>query len=74
MYDIAAAERELGYRPVTTYEDSLAATVEWLVEQLHGKEWTDAFPKMAAQYAPFGDLFGYADEDAWLEQHGRGAK
>ncbi|NUK49810.1 NAD-dependent epimerase/dehydratase family protein [Streptomyces lunaelactis] len=74
VYDIAAAERELSYRPVTTYEDSLPATVEWLVEQLHGKEWTDAFPKMAAQYAPFGDLFGYADEDAWLEQHGRGAK
>lgn len=74
VYDMAAAERELGYRAVTTYEESLPATVEWLAEQLHGKEWTDAFPKMAAQYAPHGDLFGYAEEDAWLRGRSGGAK
>lgn len=76
VYDMTAAERELGYRAVTAYGELLPATVEWLAEQLHGKAWTDAFPKFAAQYAPHGDLFGYADDDAWLEQeqHGRGAK
>ncbi|MEU3921120.1 NAD-dependent epimerase/dehydratase family protein [Streptomyces sp. NPDC029004] len=73
VYDMAAAERELGYRAVTSYEDSLPATVEWLAGQLSGREWTDAFPKMAAQYAPNGDLFGYAEEDAWLKEHGWGA-
>ncbi|WP_406264651.1 NAD-dependent epimerase/dehydratase family protein [Streptomyces sp. NBC_00191] len=73
VYDMAAAERELGYRAVTNYEDSLPTTVEWLAGQLSGREWTDAFPKMAAQYAPHGDLFAYAEEDAWLGEHGRGA-
>ncbi|MET7617196.1 NAD-dependent epimerase/dehydratase family protein [Streptomyces sp. NPDC005408] len=74
VYDMSAAGHELGYRAVTTYEESLPATVEWLAEQLSGKDWTDAFPKMAAQYAPHGDLFGYAEEDAWLREHGWGAQ
>lgn len=71
VYDMTAAERDLGYRAVPSYEDSLPATVEWLSRQLHGREWTAAFPKPAAQYAPHGDLFGYRDEDAWLKDNGR---
>ncbi|HET6860320.1 MAG TPA: NAD(P)-dependent oxidoreductase, partial [Streptomyces sp.] len=63
VYDMGAAERELGYRAVTDYEESLPATVEWLVEELRGREWTQAFAKMAARD---GDLFKYAEEDAWL--------
>lgn len=74
VYDMSAAERELGYRAVTTYEESLPPTVEWLAGQLKDRAWTDAFPKLAAQYSPHGDLFGYADEDAWLTRHGRGAQ
>ncbi|MDJ0462421.1 NAD(P)-dependent oxidoreductase [Streptomyces sp. H27-C3] len=65
VFDMSAAERELGYRAVTGYEESLPATVDWLVEELRGREWTDAFAKMAQRD---GDLFKYAEEDAWLAQ------
>ncbi|MFG3281123.1 NAD-dependent epimerase/dehydratase family protein [Streptomyces sp. NPDC048111] len=65
VYDMRAAERELGYRPVTGYVQSLPATVEWLADRLAGREWSEAFPKMARAYADAG-LFDYAAEDAWL--------
>ncbi|HEV8249772.1 MAG TPA: NAD(P)-dependent oxidoreductase [Gaiellaceae bacterium] len=33
LVDMAAAERELGYRPVTTYHDAVADTVDWLLTE-----------------------------------------
>lgn len=72
VMDMRAAERELGYRPVTGYVDSLPETVAWLTERLKGRAWQDAFPAMAQGYAAFGDLFDYAQEDAWLREHDRG--
>ncbi|QIP88835.1 NAD-dependent epimerase/dehydratase family protein [Streptomyces sp. Tu 2975] len=68
VYDMSAAEDELGYRAVTGYAQSLPATVEWLAARLHGTEWTEAFPKMAANYGKDA-LFDYAAEDAWLAEH-----
>jgi nucleoside-diphosphate-sugar epimerase len=68
VLDMTAAERELGYRPVTGYAESLPETVAWLVGQLGDRTWQEAFPAMERQYAPFGDLFDYAAEDAWLKQ------
>ncbi|MFD9540255.1 NAD-dependent epimerase/dehydratase family protein [Streptomyces sp. NPDC060022] len=65
VYDMASARQELGYVPVTDYADSLPGTVEWLAAELHGREWTEAFPKMARNYGEA--LFDYAAEDAWLE-------
>ncbi|MFJ2766473.1 NAD-dependent epimerase/dehydratase family protein [Streptomyces sp. NPDC087300] len=62
VYDMGAAERELGYRPVTTYAESLAESIRWLVDHLRDRDWREAFPKMAANY----DLFNYTVEDAWL--------
>ncbi|MGW2225856.1 NAD-dependent epimerase/dehydratase family protein [Streptomyces formicae] len=62
VYDMAAAERELGYRPVTTYAASLEETVHWLVDHLRERDGREAFPKLAATY----DLFNYRAEDAWL--------
>ncbi|MEE1738254.1 NAD-dependent epimerase/dehydratase family protein [Streptomyces sp. BE147] len=70
VYDMSAAERELGYRPVTGYAESLPGTVEWLSAQLAGREWTDAFPKMARNYGT--GLFDYAAEDAWLARYDAG--
>ncbi|MCQ4079870.1 NAD(P)-dependent oxidoreductase [Streptomyces sp. RB6PN25] len=70
VLDMSAAERELGYRPATGYEESLPATVEWMVAELDGRDWREAFPLMAETYDPHGDLFGYAAEDAWLAAHG----
>ncbi|WUW25571.1 NAD(P)H-binding protein [Streptomyces sp. NBC_01463] len=69
VYDMTAAERELGYRPVTGYAESLPETVEWITAQLAGRDWTDAYPAMLRSYGT--QLFDYAAEDAWLEAHDR---
>ncbi|MFJ8309856.1 MULTISPECIES: NAD-dependent epimerase/dehydratase family protein [unclassified Streptomyces] len=66
VYDMSAAERELGYRPVTGYVQSLPRTVEWLAAELKGRDWREVFPPMAR----YGDLFDYAAEDAWLAARG----
>ncbi|MFG2720512.1 NAD-dependent epimerase/dehydratase family protein [Streptomyces sp. NPDC048416] len=66
VYDMSAAERELGYRPVTGYAESLPGTVEWIAGQLQGRDWREAFPAMEK----YGDLFDYAAEDAWLAGRG----
>ncbi|MFF8606525.1 NAD-dependent epimerase/dehydratase family protein [Streptomyces sp. NPDC015346] len=63
VYGMTAAEKELGYRPVVSYEESLPATVEWLAERLAGREWRQAFPNLAKYQV---DFFDYAAEDAWL--------
>ncbi|MFE1948374.1 NAD-dependent epimerase/dehydratase family protein [Streptomyces massasporeus] len=61
--DMSAAVRELGYRPVVSYPESLPETVEWLVRRLSGQDWREAFPTLARAYP---DLFDYAAEDAWF--------
>ncbi|MCZ9347818.1 NAD(P)-dependent oxidoreductase, partial [Streptomyces sp. TRM76130] len=59
-----AAERELGYRPVTRYAEALPETVAFIEERLSGgRDWREEYPKMVQAY---GDLFDYAAEDAWL--------
>ncbi|MFD4762208.1 NAD-dependent epimerase/dehydratase family protein [Streptomyces sp. NPDC058439] len=71
VYDMTAAERELGYRPVTGYAQSLPETVEWIAAQLAGRDWTEAYPAMLRSYGR--KLFDYAAEDAWLEAYDRQA-
>jgi nucleoside-diphosphate-sugar epimerase len=61
--DMSTAERELGYRPVVTYAESLPETVAWIEARLAGRDWREAYPKM---FETYGDLFDYAAEDAWL--------
>ncbi|OXY89493.1 NAD-dependent epimerase/dehydratase family protein [Streptomyces diastatochromogenes] len=61
--DMSAAEQELGYRPVVSYQDSLPETVEWLRRRLAEGDWRECFPLLARVYP---DLFDYAAEDAWL--------
>ncbi|MFI8965862.1 NAD-dependent epimerase/dehydratase family protein [Streptomyces sp. NPDC053493] len=63
VYDMSAAERELGYRPVVGYEESLPETVEWLAARVTGREWREVFPNLAKYQV---DFFDYAAEDAWL--------
>ncbi|WP_353946964.1 NAD(P)-dependent oxidoreductase [Streptomyces sp. HUAS MG91] len=64
IVDMSAAERELGYAPVTTYAEALPETVEWLAARLRERDWRDGFPKMLASYT--AGIFDYAAEDAWL--------
>ncbi|MDV9173826.1 NAD(P)-dependent oxidoreductase [Streptomyces sp. W16] len=61
--DMSAAERELGYRPVARYAETLPETIAWIEGRLAGRDWREAYPKMLTAY---GDLFDYAAEDAWL--------
>jgi hypothetical protein len=70
VYDMAAAEKELGCRPVTGYAESLPETVEWLAARLDGRDWQDAFPAMLRAYGEV--LFDCSPEDAWLEWYDRG--
>ncbi|MGX1762229.1 NAD-dependent epimerase/dehydratase family protein [Streptomyces lydicus] len=69
VYGMAAAERELDYHAVTTYEESLPATVRWLTDRVRGRNWWEVFPVMAGIY-PDEKLFGYAAEDRWLAERG----
>ncbi|MFC8507891.1 NAD-dependent epimerase/dehydratase family protein [Streptomyces sp. NPDC057411] len=61
--DMAAAERELGYRPVVGYAESLPGTIDFLTAAVAGRDWREAFPGLA-KYGV--DFFDYAAEDAWL--------
>ncbi|MGW7433776.1 NAD-dependent epimerase/dehydratase family protein [Streptomyces sp. NPDC054861] len=63
VFDMTAAERELGYRPVVSYADSLPATVGWLADRVAGRDWRETFPGLAKYQV---DWFDYAAEDAWL--------
>ncbi|MFD0149864.1 NAD-dependent epimerase/dehydratase family protein [Streptomyces sp. NPDC055721] len=67
VYDMTAAERELGYRPVVSYAETLPETVEWLTAHLGDREWREAFTGLA-KYGV--DFFDYAAEDAWLKTRG----
>ncbi|NGO11776.1 NAD(P)-dependent oxidoreductase [Streptomyces sp. HC44] len=62
--DMAAARRELGYEAVARYAETLPDTVAWIERHLAGRDWREAYPKMAQAYGR--DLFDYAAEDAWL--------
>ncbi|MEU5218593.1 NAD-dependent epimerase/dehydratase family protein [Streptomyces sp. NPDC020807] len=66
VLDMTSAERELGYRPVVSYAESLPETVAWLGAHLGDRDWREAFPGLAKY--PI-DLFDYAAEDAWLAEH-----
>ncbi|MEV8292940.1 NAD-dependent epimerase/dehydratase family protein [Streptomyces rochei] len=60
--DMTEAGRQLGYRPVVRYAETLPETVAFIEERLAGRDWREAYPKMFENY---GDLFDYAAEDAW---------
>lgn len=54
------AETELGYRPVTTYDDAVGETVGWVIETTRDRDWREVLPK-AADY--LGDRFDYDAEN-----------
>jgi nucleoside-diphosphate-sugar epimerase len=63
VVDMSAAERDVGYRPVTDYRSGVRAACEWLLEATRGKDWRDVLPSHARYY---GELFDYAAEDAYF--------
>lgn len=68
VLDMSLARRQLGYRPVTTYLDSLPETVRWLVDATHGRDWRTVFTDLVENYQT--DYFDYVAEDAWLRRRG----
>jgi len=68
VLDMSLAERQLGYRPVTGYLDSLPKTVRWLVDAAHGQDWRTVFTDLVENYRT--DYFDYVAEDAWLRRRG----
>ena len=54
---------DLAYRPVTTYQRAVPATVAWLVEATGGHDWEAVLPASATL---LGGQFDYDAEDAFL--------
>jgi nucleoside-diphosphate-sugar epimerase len=52
LVDMRKAERELGYRAVTTWSEAIWPQVEWLVEATRDRDWRDVLPR-GAQYLSF---------------------
>jgi nucleoside-diphosphate-sugar epimerase len=62
LLDLSAAERELGYEPVTTYERAVPATVEWLLAAVGDRPWREVLTG-----SPYLEtMFDYDAEDAFL--------
>jgi len=52
LVDMTKAERELGYRPATTWADALPRQVEWLLDATRGRDWREVLPR-GAEYLQF---------------------
>ena len=52
VVSMEAAERELGYRPVTTYTDAVKETCAWIVGELEsGRDWNGTYLEATLDYA-----------------------
>jgi nucleoside-diphosphate-sugar epimerase len=57
VVSMEAAERELGYRPVTTYPDAVRETCSWLVAELaRGRSWDGTYLEPMLDYAAEDDV------------------
>ena len=61
LVDMTKAERDLGYRPVTTWTEALPRQVEWLIKATRGRDWREVLPR-GADYLNFD----YEREDAYV--------
>jgi nucleoside-diphosphate-sugar epimerase len=52
LVDMSKAERELGYRPVTTWADAIGSQLDWLIDATHDRDWREVLPR-GAQYLRF---------------------
>jgi nucleoside-diphosphate-sugar epimerase len=63
LVDMAKAERELGYRPATTWAAALPRQVEWLLAATRDRDWREVLPR-GADYLQFK----YDEEDALVAE------
>ena len=66
LVDMSKAERELAYRPATTWAEALPRQVEWLIAATKDRDWRDVLPR-GAQYLQFD----YEGEDAFVRERPR---
>lgn len=66
LVDMAKAERELGYRPATTWAEALPRQVEWLIAATQNRDWREVLPR-GAQYLQFD----YEGEDALVAEYSK---
>jgi nucleoside-diphosphate-sugar epimerase len=59
LVGMTKAERELGYRPATTWAEALPRQVAWLIDATRERDWREVLPR-GAEYLKFD----YAAEDA----------
>jgi nucleoside-diphosphate-sugar epimerase len=52
LVDMSKAERELGYRPATTWSEALPWQVDWLIEATRDRDWREVLPR-GAHYLSF---------------------
>jgi nucleoside-diphosphate-sugar epimerase len=52
LVDMSKAESELGYTPVTTWEQALPRQVDWLLAATRDRDWQEVLPR-GAQYLQF---------------------
>jgi nucleoside-diphosphate-sugar epimerase len=65
VLDMAEAEFEVGYRPVTTYAKAVGETCGWLVSVTQGSDWREVLPGVARLYE---DQFDYGAEDEFIRR------
>jgi nucleoside-diphosphate-sugar epimerase len=65
VLDMAEAEFEVGYRPVTTYAKAVGETCEWLANVTEGSDWRKVLPGVARLYE---GQFDYEAEDALVRR------
>lgn len=59
VYDMTAAARELGYRPVATYPEAVREACAWLVDELEaGRDWTGTYLEGMLDYAKEDEVLG----------------
>jgi len=59
VLDMGAAERELGYRAVTTYPEGVGATCAWVAGELErGRDWSDTYLGASFDYEAEDELLG----------------
>ena len=63
LADMSKAEIDLRYRPVTTYQEAVESTCEWLVSATQGKDWREVLIGSADYMA---GAFDYEAEDAFV--------
>ncbi len=65
VVDMAAAERDVGYRPVVGYEEWAERGYEWLIAATRDRDWREVLPS-TARY--LGDRFDYDAEDDFVRR------